>query len=56
LRLEGDWSVRLGFLEGVRHTYEHSAEDPLQLWGSASHGIQIVALAHLFKGTAQAFR
>lgn len=41
------WSVRLGPLEWAKHTYERPAEDPLQLLGSARHGMQNGALGKL---------
>lgn len=47
LKSKSRWSVRLGSLEWAKHTYERSAEDPLQLFGSARHGMQIGALAKL---------
>lgn len=47
LKSKTHWSVRLGSLEWVKYTYERSAEDPLQLLGSARHGMQVGALAML---------
>src|SRR5450830_1416977 len=47
LKSKSRWSVRLGSLEWAKHTYERSAEDPLQLFGSARHGMQSGALAKL---------
>lgn len=47
LKSKSRWSVRLGSLEWAKHTYERSAEDPLQLLGSARHGMQVGALARL---------
>jgi len=41
------WSMRLGAHEWAKHTYERSADDPLQLLGSARRGLQIGALAML---------
>jgi len=41
------WSVRLGPLEWAKHTYDRSANDPLELLGSARHGLQSGALARL---------
>jgi len=41
------WSVRLGAHEWAKHTYERSADDPLQLLGSARRGLQSGALAKL---------
>jgi hypothetical protein len=47
LKSKQRWSVRLGTLEWGRHTYARSAEDPLQLLGSARKGLQSGALAKL---------
>lgn len=47
LKSKPRWSVRLGPIEWGRHTYERSAEDPLQLLGSARRGLQNGALAKL---------
>jgi hypothetical protein len=47
LKSKSRWFVRLGPLEWVKHTYERSTEDSLQLLGSARHGIQVGALAKL---------
>ena len=37
----------MGELEWAKHTYERSADDPLELLGSARHGLQSGALARL---------
>lgn len=47
LKSKSRWSVRLGSLECAKHTYERSADDPLQLLGSARRGMQSGALAKL---------
>jgi hypothetical protein len=47
LKSKSHWSVRLGSLEWAKHTYERSADDPLELLGSARHGLQSGALARL---------
>jgi hypothetical protein len=47
LKPKSQWSVRLGSLEWAKHTYERSADDPLELLGSARHGLQSGALARL---------
>lgn len=47
LKSKSRWSVRLGPLEWVKHTYERLTDDPLQLLGSARHGMQVGALAKL---------
>jgi len=39
--------VRLGAQEWAKYTYERPPEDPLQLLGSARHGMQSGALAKL---------
>ena len=39
----------MGELEWAKHTYERSADDPLELLGSARHGLQSGALARLGK-------
>lgn len=47
LKSKSRWSVRLGPLEWVKHTYERPTDDSLQLLGSARHGMQVGALAKL---------
>lgn len=47
LKSKSHWSVRLGSLEWAKHTYDRSAEDPLQLLDSARRGLQSGALARL---------
>ena len=47
MKSNSHWSVRLGNLEWAKHTYERSADDPLQLLGSARRGLQVGALAKL---------
>jgi hypothetical protein len=47
LKSKSRWSVRLGPLEWVKHTYERPTDDYLQLLGSARHGMQVGALAKL---------
>jgi len=47
LKSKSYWSVRMGPLEWAKHTYERSAGDPLELLGSARHGLQSGALARL---------
>ena len=47
MKTESRWSVRLGAHEWAKHTYERSADDPLQLLGSARRGLQSGALAKL---------
>lgn len=47
LKSRSRWFVRLGPLEWVKHTYERSTDDSLQLLGSARHGMQVGALAKL---------
>jgi hypothetical protein len=49
LKSKSYWSVRIGSLEWAKHTYERSADDPLELLGSARHGLQSGALARLGK-------
>jgi hypothetical protein len=47
LKSKSHWSVRLGAHEWAKYTYERPPEDPLQLLGSARHGMQSGALAKL---------
>ena len=47
LKSKSHWSVRLGAPEWAKYTYERPPEDPLQLLGSARHGMQSGALAKL---------
>ena len=47
MKSKSRWSVRLGSLEWAKHTYERSANDPLQLLGGARRGMQSGALARL---------
>jgi hypothetical protein len=47
LKSKSYWSVRMGELEWAKHTYERSTDDPLELLGSARHGLQSGALARL---------
>ena len=47
LKTKSNWTIRLDSLEWAQHTYERSAEDPLQLLGSARCGLQSGALAKL---------
>jgi hypothetical protein len=47
LKSKSYWSVRMGPLEWAKHTYERSADDALELLGSARHGLQNGALASL---------
>lgn len=47
LKSKSYWSVRMGPLEWAKHTYARSAGDPLELLGSARHGLQSGALARL---------
>jgi hypothetical protein len=47
LKSKPRWSVRLGCIEWAKHTYERSADDPLELLGSARRSMQSGALARL---------
>jgi len=47
LKSKSRWSVRLGPLEWAKYTYERTAEDSLELLGSARCGLQCGALGKL---------